>query len=115
MKYKFILQGEVPSKKNNWHFSSTGRVFTDPKVKRWVIDSFWLLKPVLRKIKTVTVPCAVELIFYVCKDKDLDNMVGSMFDLLQKSGILENDKLVVKLTAQKNTVLSNPKVFVSIE
>lgn len=96
----FVLPGEVPSKKNSWALGN-GRIYTPGDVKRWVKDSLWLLKPILRKNSTITQKCHLEAIFCISHDKDIDNMLGSLMDLLQTSGLIKNDRLIVEVKASK--------------
>lgn len=45
----------------------------------------------------------IDFVFYMKGklDTDIDNMVSSMFDVLEKAGCYENDKQIVSLTASK--------------
>lgn len=109
----FILFGEVPSKKNSWALGN-GKIYTPNNIKRWVKDSIWLLKPVMRKHKMITEKCQLEAQFYIKHDKDIDNMLGSLMDLLQGAGLLKNDRLVVEVLAKKHKVKINPHVQVRL-
>lgn len=110
----FILPGEVPSKKNSWHVSARGQVYTAPEIKKWVNDSLWLLKPVLRQCAPITQKCRLEAAFYITHDKDIDNMLGSLLDLLQTSKLLANDRLVVAVEAKKFKTKTQPHVRVRL-
>ncbi len=44
-----------------------------------------------------TVPVCVKIVLYTDKRSDIDNMATTIFDLLQKSGVVENDRLIDKL------------------
>lgn len=88
----FFLSGNVPSKKNSRQvFVKNGRVINIPskRYKQWhdecmdILDGFGTLYP----------PYEIVLVFWMKDNRrtDLDNKVGSVLDLLQDAGIIEDD------------------------
>jgi Holliday junction resolvase RusA-like endonuclease len=90
---KYTLTGRVISKKNNNKFWN-GRVVKTKAWQRFEETALWQLKS--QKRKTLTGPVYVDYCFLM-KGKgasDGDNMQTSINDLLEKSGIIENDKQI---------------------
>lgn len=87
------ILGQVPAKKNSRQaFVRAGRVMNVPNktYTEWEKQALWQLKGT----KPVTeYPVALSMTFYV-KDnrgRDMDNMLASVLDCLQKAGVLAND------------------------
>lgn len=90
---KITLLDQTPAKKNaRIGIVRNGRVMNFPSkaYKSWQQESLWQLKG----LKEITeYPVAVWVTFYM-KDnrkRDLDNMLSSVLDVLQDSGILKGD------------------------
>lgn len=93
-----ILKGRVISKKNN-RIASNNRYFTTSKrYKEWENEALWQLKG-----KKLTSQTDIQIVFHMKGklDADLDNLVTSTLDVLQKSGVLENDKTITHIDAYK--------------
>lgn len=90
---KLVIEGSVPPKKNSRQlFVKNGRMINVPssRYKEWETAALWQLKG---KQPVTEYPIALNIIFTV-KDKrsrDLDNMLASVMDCLQKAGIIESD------------------------
>jgi Holliday junction resolvase RusA-like endonuclease len=76
------------------------------------------------KIPKLSAACEVEVEFLLPQDKfprdfphgrDLDNLLKRFLDAVQKSGALENDSLIVKLTASKRKVRDGEQVGALVE
>lgn len=97
----FWITGKVPSKKNRYEISR-GRIYLHPD-----IDSFNKLAYVEMFIGNgksfIQYDTAIELkLEFYCDDRsDLDNMIGTICDMLQKNGVILNDRLIRKITADK--------------
>lgn len=60
-------------------------------------------------------PCHVTARFYRDNRADVDNLAGGLFDILQKAGVLKNDRVVYGLTATKSGACDgDPRVEVFI-
>lgn len=116
--FSFTLLGEMPSKKNNYrHSVTTRRVYIDKAIQIG-IDSFLYQLPKIRNklgIKQpIDAPIVVQIEFYGDLKRDLDNVVTTLLDILQKGQIIKNDKQVFKLVATK-CYNDKPYVVVHIE
>lgn len=93
----FIIQGEIPSKKNAWRRGARG-VYIEAEMARQ-------LDQLLLQIKTRKPPepikelVAIELRFHGKYKTDIDNRVTTLFDLLQKGGVISNDRNVLGFEA----------------
>lgn len=99
------LEGEMPSKKNNYrHSMRNGRVYI-PEGTKILID-FFLWQIIQSRSKTgltkaIESPVAITIVFYGDNRRDLDNMVTTLLDILQKADVIKNDKQVFRLSASK--------------
>lgn len=99
---ELTLQGRVPSKKNAWRRKEGQRAYLPPQIKADIEALEWEALSARNKL----VPSDREeilgarrlratAIFYVKKEVvDLDNAWTTLLDVLQKAGIITNDKLV---------------------
>lgn len=90
---KIILKGSVPPKKNSRQvFVRHGRVINipSPRFKAWEQSSLWALKG-QKSLRRAAV--SLEATFYVIdnRQRDLDNMLASVMDVLVKADILASD------------------------
>lgn len=114
----FTLNGEMPSKKNNWKRSITGQVYVPAEIKDEVDAFLWQL-PLIRRERDIQTPITASVrltaIFYTCKRRDLDNMLTTLQDILQAGKVIKNDVQVVSIHTEKIEVDAHPHVTVSIE
>lgn len=114
----FSLTGEMPSKKNAWKRSITGRVYIPEDIKVQVDDFLWQLKPIKMRYKLETPLHArlrLTVTFYTTKRRDLDNMVTTLQDILQVAGVISNDNLIFSVRADKEEVVTGPRMDVEID
>ena len=113
-----VLTGEIPSKKNMYRMGN-GNFYTPEEVTDWMEDIGWQIKSQLKGRPVIREDCQIAAHFYITKDKDLDNMLNSLFDGLQSAGVINNDKQFQRVTAAKTvldkTSTTRPHVEVSIE
>ena len=84
-----------PSVNSIWRVTRGGKVHKDRRYDRWITDAGWEL--VLQKPRRF--PGKVRIAILVRRGKfDLDNMTKAPIDLLQRHGVIKNDKLVEALT-----------------
>lgn len=114
-----VLLGSVPPKKNSRQiFVRQGRVINVPSVgyKNWEESCLWQLKaykPILDVITGLT------MTFWVPDNRrrDLDNMLGSVMDVLVKAEIIPDDtwQLVPEITIKAGGVdKANPRCEINI-
>lgn len=114
----FSLDGTVPSKKNAWR-RGNGNVYLPAQIQA-DIDALiiqaksWRHKLDVRLIAGKAV--SVNMIFvHSSKNKDLDNMFTTLLDVLQKAGILENDKLVRRFNVDEHIVPKGEREKVAVQ
>lgn len=95
---ELVLTGVVPSKKNAWRRGNGGKVYLPAQVQA-DIDALIIQANAQRHqldLKEIAGGrLSVAVIFFVPREhKDLDNCFTTLLDVLQKAGIIENDKLV---------------------
>ena len=100
MVVEFNLTGSIPSKKNSWRMGN-GRIFQS---KQTEINALLLeLKSQMSgsRLPLVENDCRLNLTIYGDNRNDLDNQVTTICDLLQKAGIVGNDRQIKQIEAQK--------------
>ena len=108
----FTLKGEVPSKKNNYRISKNGGLYKDEKVVFWEENA---KADILEQhIPHLACKFLVHIILRFSRDRDLDNAVTSILDLLQQAKVLDNDKNVMEILAKKERS-KKPGALVEIE
>lgn len=105
MTLEFHLEGEVPSKKNSRINTRSGRSFPNQKYVHWhdtalvPVNLQWHLQSKKEPIKG---PCALSVTFYHgdLKQRDSDNQLSSILDLLKDAGVIPDDnwKIVRKIS-----------------
>lgn len=100
--YLFTLESKPPSKKNSYSMGG-GRFYQDEKVNVWNDASMYELLPQMRTQQVKMLTCPIEVVINLQCDmrSDLDNMISTIFDLLQKAQIIKNDRQIYQLTAQR--------------
>lgn len=111
-----LLFGEMPSKKNSWKRSESGQVFIPSGVQKEIDAFLWQIKGTKnRPREPMEGNLRVWLDFYVksVARRDLDNMATTALDILQKAGVIKNDKDVVQLVCLKQQS-NKPRVAITI-
>lgn len=113
----FTLEGIMPSKKNKWqHNFRTGQVYLPTDLKKEIDYFIWQIATL--KIKgelsrePVTYDLDVTALFCGDNNNDLDNMLTTLLDILQKARVIKNDKQVVHLEADK---VPGPKPYIQVQ
>ena len=57
---------------------------------------------------------ALQATFYYKRDTDLDNLQNGLFDALQSSGVIENDRQIIWVSATKKKDIKNPRVIIKL-
>lgn len=107
----------MPSKKNNYRHSLASKKVYIPKSIAKEIDYFlWQVKSLRSKglIPKEPISCNIEVttLFHGRYNKDLDNMVTTLLDILQKGRIIENDKQVRRILAER---IDGPMPYINVE
>lgn len=111
---KFILTGQLVSKKNTWRRGLYGQTYQS---KQKEIDAFiWQLKKQTRNILGLPIKtqCILKLCVWGSDKRDLDNEITTLTDILQNSGVIKNDRQVKYIIAKKVVDNKNPRVEIEI-
>ena len=97
----FLTTLPVP-KTNRYIRRKNGQVFKPPRVIHWESRALWELKnqysgEVLKK------PISVEVYLFLPdnRKRDIDNMLKTLWDILEKAEIIENDNLIYETKTVK--------------
>jgi len=98
-----IFLSSLPVPKNNRYIRRRdGRVFKPPKVVHWESRALWEIK---RQVEgyCFTEPVSVEVYFYLPdrRKRDIDNMLKTLWDILERAGVLANDNLIFETRTVK--------------
>lgn len=96
---EIILKGEMLSKKNNWRRGRYGNVYLDAKNQARVDEFIWQIKQ--QKLPKLAGKIKVNVIFKIRRDKDIDNMLGSLFDILTAAEVIIDDRNIIDVEAIK--------------
>ena len=110
---KFILQGPLPAKKNTLMKGKYG--WYNKKTK--ALESFILQLKAQKKVYTdlpIKVDCRTNLSVYGGNRQDLNNEIVSICDLLEKAGIVSNDRNIKHIEAHKYINRKNPHTIIII-
>ena len=107
-----IVKGRVISKKN--HKVGRGFFATSKRYKEFENDALWQLKSYKERY---TGHIKIELKFEMKGklDTDLDNMVTSIIDVLQKGEVIDDDKNVRSISADKLSGFKDWQTHISIK
>lgn len=100
----FTFQGEIPPKKNKYRVGKGGRFYKPSDVNDFATQVGWGLKAQKAKLMKGKVRVFVQI--FMKRDRDIDNCLGAVFDAIQEGGLIENDKMIVAVEAEKHKVAS---------
>jgi len=106
----------VPVPKTNRYVRrKNGAVFIPPRVKNWQTRALWELRnqwkgdPIDHRVSL-----DVTLILPNHRKRDIDNMLKSLWDVLEKAGVLKNDNLIYEVRTVKKVVKGMEGVLIRI-
>jgi Holliday junction resolvase RusA-like endonuclease len=115
---KFILP-MPPSINNTYAVNRTGKntFYKKKNVKDWEKEAGWMIKKQWKGSKNpFNGDVQVGIDFYYADNRDIDNGLKVLFDLLQKQRVVINDKQIRKIThVNIYQDLQNPRVEIEIE
>ncbi|MCS7306966.1 MAG: RusA family crossover junction endodeoxyribonuclease, partial [Aquificaceae bacterium] len=91
-------------------------VFKPPRVKNWEVRAIWEIreqysgKPLEDKVSVY-----VELLLPNHRRRDIDNMLKSLWDVLEKGGVIKNDSQIYEIRTVKRVVKGQQGTFVCIQ
>lgn len=117
---KYTILGEVIPKKNSRINTRSGRSFPNPKYTEWEHSAILQVKKQNREYSPINkypIEIHIELYYGSARQKDIDNSVSSVTDMLVKSGILTDDnyKFINKIIVEfKGIDKNNPRVEIEL-
>lgn len=118
-KIEFILNGNVPTKKNHSrivHFGNRLAIIPSKAYRQYEKDAGWQLKG---REYNINQPCNVKCVFYMGRriKVDLPNLLNSILDVLVKFNVLSDDNRNIVYSTDGSEVLydkENPRVEIEI-
>jgi len=82
-------------KSNRYVRRRDGRVFRPARVLHWEARALWEIKNQYEG-EVIDYPLSVEVFFFLPdrRKRDIDNMLKSLWDVLEKAGVFKNDDLI---------------------
>jgi Holliday junction resolvase RusA-like endonuclease len=112
---KFELIGKVPSKKNLWHPKRGGGIYADQSVNIFINSAYVEVKKQLGRWKMIEGSVALDVCFLMDDRQDLDNVLATIFDLLQNIGMIKDDRQIRRVHAWREKVKpKDSKTFVNL-
>jgi Holliday junction resolvase RusA-like endonuclease len=114
-KIKFILQGQVPAKKNDLRRGRYGQFYHKEDKAMTAL----VLQLKVQKAQYTNLPlkdeCTLNLSVWGGDRKDLNNECTTICDLLENAGIVENDRQIKHIIATKVVDNKNPRVIIELK
>lgn len=109
--------GKVISKKNRHIIIKKGGkalIIPDNTVQEWYEEKHWEANVALagKQLPIFTGDVQTKITFYTDNRSDIDNMITTVFDLLQRVKIIENDKQIKAVSAEKTERINNEYITI---
>ncbi len=108
---------QIPVPKTNRYIRRKGgKVFKPARVRNWEVRALWEIKqqysgkPIDKKVSV-----DITLILPNHRKRDIDNMLKSLWDVLEKGGVLKNDNLIYEVRTVKKIEKGNQGVIIKIK
>jgi len=102
-------------KSNRYIRRRGGKVFKPPRVVNWEVRALWELRqqyngsPIEREVSV-----SIVLTLPDRRKRDIDNMLKSLWDVMERAGILKNDNLIYEVHTLKRVVRGKEGVEIVI-
>lgn len=96
---ELTIRGDIPVKKNTQRIGRHGGIYKNPEVTAYEELLGWEAR--LKRLEPIEGPFAFSGTFHIRGPKDLDGVVTTILDCLQKAGLIENDKYLHELRSVK--------------
>lgn len=114
---KLVINGQVPSLKNNQKVTRNGKFYTDPKVKDYMKNAIAQLKDQWKNEPLKTAE-NITMVFYYDSNRtrDLSNSVDTVFDVL-KVVVVDDDnfKCIPRFQVEFGGVSKNPRTEIWVD
>jgi Holliday junction resolvase RusA-like endonuclease len=116
--YEFTIS-LPPGINSTYKTNKKGSFYTATKVKEWQEEAGWEIKRVWKQRESIASRVRVELdIWYTIlgrkKEPDVDAFTKIVHDLLQKQGVITDDKLIKTALQNKELLQTDEKPYITI-
>ncbi len=108
---------QVPVPKSNRYIRRRGgKVFKPPRVRNWEVKALWEIKQQY-KGNPIEERVSVDITFILPnhRKRDIDNMLKSLWDILEKAGVIRNDNLIYEVRTLKKIEKNKEGVIIRIK
>ncbi|RMH80955.1 MAG: RusA family crossover junction endodeoxyribonuclease [Acidobacteria bacterium] len=103
-------------KSNRYIRRRGGKVFKPPRIKNWEVRALWEIcqqysgEPITGKLSIY-----VELILPNHRRRDIDNMLKSLWDILERGKVIKNDSQIYEVRTVKRVLKGEQGTFIRIK
>lgn len=111
----YLSKLPVP-KSNRYIRRKGGKVFKPPRVINWEVRAIWELKEQYNG-DPIDYEVSVDIILILPnkRKRDIDNMLKSLWDVMEKAGIIKNDNLIYEVRTVKKIEKGKEGVYIRIK
>jgi len=111
----FLSKLPVP-KSNRYIRRKGGKVFKPPRVVNWEVRAIWELREQY-KGEPIDWEVSVDVVLILPnrRKRDIDNMLKSLWDVLEKAGVIKNDNLIYEVRTIKKVEKGKEGVYIKIK
>lgn len=102
-------------KSNRYIRRRGGKVFKPPRIKNWEVRALWEIcqqysgEPITEKLSVY-----VELILPNHRRRDIDNMLKSLWDILERGKVIKNDSQIYEVRTVKKVLKGEQGTLIRI-
>ena len=111
----FLSRLPVP-KSNRYIRRKGGKVFKPPRVVNWEVRAIWELREQY-KGEPIDWEVSVDVVLILPnrRKRDIDNMLKSLWDVLERAGVIKNDNLIYEVRTIKKVEKGKEGVYIKIK
>nr|O67766.2 RecName: Full=Crossover junction endodeoxyribonuclease RusA; AltName: Full=Holliday junction nuclease RusA; AltName: Full=Holliday junction resolvase [Aquifex aeolicus VF5] len=110
----YLSKLPVP-KSNRYIRPKGGKVFKPPRVTNWEARAIWELREQFKgDAIDYEISVDITLILPNRRKRDIDNMLKSLWDVMEKAGVIKNDNLIFEVHTVKKIEKGKEGVIIKI-
>lgn len=109
-----IIVLPLPPALNHTYGFHRGKMFKVPKARDWEQEALALVKYKYKRRDTITGDVFCALSIFHSRDRDIDGSIKITLDLLEKAGLIVNDRQIKFLNVQMFKVKENTRIEIEI-
>lgn len=116
MEIKLFLSKLPVPKSNRYIRRKGGKVFKPPRVVNWEARAIWELREQYNG-EPIDYEISVDIVLILPnrRKRDIDNMLKSLWDVMEKAGIIKNDNLIYEVRTVKKIEKGKEGVYIRIK